>query len=348
MKVAVYHEHGGAEVLRIEDVPMPEPGPGEILIQVKACGLNHLDLLQRRGPALIPGFTLPHVAGMDVSGVVAALGPHTEVLSGGSVAVGARVVVDPAIGCGHCAACVIAEDGKCERALVVGGNRDGGYAEYVVVPVANVHVIPDDVSFEEAAVVPTVWMTAWHALMETGGIRMGESVLIHAAASGVSTAAIQLAKAAGAFVVATGSTSDKLDYAKRLGADVVVNSSTEDVVAATRAATGGRGVDMVLDHVGPAVWDASIYSLASKGRLVFLGNTTGNRAEVDLVYAYHFGLRLLGSDPYNRWEFPTMLSTYWASDFFTPIDRSFPLADARAAHEHLESRTAAGKTVLVP
>ncbi len=344
MRAAIYHAHGDADVLTVQEVPTPEPAPGEVLVEVRACGLNHLDLLQRRGPALIPGFVLPHIAGMDVSGVVVATGDGVD----GSTTVGTRVLVNPAIGCGTCAACLIAEDGKCERAVVIGGNRDGGYAEYVAVPAANVHPIPDDVGFEEAAVIPTVWMTAWHALMETGGLRMGESVLIHAASSGVSTAAIQLAKAAGAFVVATGSTPDKLEYARGLGADAVVDSAGGDIVTATRAATGGRGVDVVLDHVGPAVWDASIYSLAPKGRLVFLGNTTGNRASFDLVYAYHFGLKLLGSDPYDRHEFDRLLATYWASDFVTPIDRVFPLADARAAQERLESRVVAGKVVLVP
>lgn len=346
MKAALYRHHGDSDVLQVEDVATPEPGPGEVLVKVAACSLNHLDVLQRRGPALIPGYELPHIAGMDVAGTVAACGPRLEGMP--TVEVGDRVVVNPAIGCGRCGACLIAEDGKCETALVVGGNRDGGYAEYVVVPALNVHPIPDDVDFAAAAVIPTVWMTAWHALMHTGELRMGESVLIHAGASGVSTAAIQLAKAAGAYVIATGSTPDKLEYARGLGADVVVNSATDDVTKAARAATGGRGVDMVFDHVGPAVWDASIYSLASKGRLVFLGNTTGNRATFDLVYAYHFGLRLLGSDPYDRHEFPQLLATYWASDFVTPIDRQFPLADVRAAQEHMESRKAAGKILLVP
>lgn len=346
MKAVLYHSHGDTDVLVVEDVATPEPGPGEVLIKVAACSVNHLDVLQRRGPALIPGYHLPHIAGMDVAGVVEAVGPAID--GAPVVEVGTRVLVNPAIGCGHCAACLIAEDGKCESALVVGGNRDGGYAEYVVVPALNVHPIPDGVGFAEAAVIPTVWMTAWHALMHTGDLRMGESVLIHAGASGVSTAAIQLAKAAGAYVVATGSSPEKLEYARGLGADVVVNSSSDDIVAAVRGATGGRGVDMVFDHVGPAVWDASIYSLAAKGRLVFLGNTTGNRASFDLVYAYHFGLRLLGSDPYDRHEFPQLLATYWASDFVTPIDREFPLVDARAAQEHMESRAATGKILLVP
>lgn len=347
MKVVAYYEHGDADVLRFEDRPTPTPGPGEVLIQVRACGLNHLDLLQRRGPALIPGYALPHIAGMDVAGQVAAVGPQPNGAPN-TLREGDRVLVDPAISCGRCSSCEIAQDGKCERALVVGGNRDGGYAEYVVVPAVNTHRIPDEMGFEEAAVIPTIWMTAWHALMETADLRMAESVLIHAGASGVSTAAIQLAKATGAFVIATAGNEEKMDYARRLGADIVVNSSTDDIVAAVRAATGGRGVDVVLDHVGPAVWDTSIYSLAAQGRLVFLGNTTGNRASFDLVYAYHFGLRLLGSDPYNRHEFPRMLATYLAGDFTTPINEVLPLSEAKAAHERLEARAVAGKIVLVP
>ncbi len=345
MKAAVYHAHGDLDVLQFEDVDTPEPGPGEVLVQVGACGLNHMDLLQRRGPALIPGYALPHIAGMDIAGTIVAVGPGVD--GPDAVATGDRVLVNPAIGCGSCSFCLVAADGKCVTALVVGGNRDGGYAEYVVVPAANVHPIPDHVSFADAAVIPTVWMTAWHALMGTGQLRMGESVLIHAGASGVSTAAIQLAKAAGAFVIATGSTQDKLDYSQRLGADVVVNSG-DDITKVAREATDGRGVDVVLDHVGPAVWDASIYSMRAGGRLVFLGNTTGSRASFDLVYAYHFGLKLLGSDPYDRHEFPELLQTYWSSDFVTPIDREFPLREARAAQEHLESRRAAGKVLLVP
>ncbi len=347
MRAAIYHTHGGSDVLQVLDVPTPEPATGQVLVEVAACSLNHLDLLQRRGPALIPGYSLPHIAGMDVAGTVVAVGPDT---AGGpeGIVVGDRVVVNPAIGCGACSSCLLGADGKCEVAVVIGGNQAGGYAEHVAVPITNVHRIPADVSFADAAVVPTVWMTAWHALLEVGGLRLGETVLIHAGASGVSTAAIQLAKATGARVIATGSTEAKLDYARGLGADVLVNSASDDITKAVREATEGRGVQVVLDHVGPAVWDASIYSLAPRGRMVFVGNTTGNRAEFDLVYAYHFGLRLLGSDPYDRHEFPTMLAAYWASDFVTPIDKEFALADARAAHDHLESRRAAGKVLLVP
>ncbi|MEO6885380.1 MAG: zinc-binding dehydrogenase [Jatrophihabitantaceae bacterium] len=345
MKAMRYRVHGDADVLEFADVPTPEPGVGEVLLRVDVCGLNHLDVLQRRGPAMIPGFELPHIAGMDIAGTVVSMGAGT---AGSPVQQGNRVVVNPALPCGHCAACLVGADGRCSDARVIGATCAGGYAEYVTVPVENVHLVPDGVSQLEAAVVPTVWMTAWHALIEIGRLRLGESVLIHAGSSGVSTAAIQLAKAGGARVIATVGSDEKIEYARRLGADVVVNSRTGDVVAAAREATGGTGVDIVLDHVGPATWNDGMYSLAPRGRLVFFGNTTGNQAQFDLVYAYHFGLQLLGSDPYDRHEFATMLDAYWASDFSTPIDSEFALSDARAAQERMQSRQAMGKIVLRP
>ncbi|MFJ4681856.1 zinc-binding dehydrogenase [Streptomyces sp. NPDC088789] len=350
MKVVIHRTHGGPDVLQVADVPLPEPGPHEVLVRVAACGLNHLDVLQRRGPALIPGFTLPHVGGMDIAGTIAAVGPTDDRRAGSATALaeGTRVVVNPAVPCDRCENCAAGADGGCPNAGVIGATRAGGYAEYVVVPAANVHPVPDHVDLVDAAVVPTVWMTAWHALIEIGKVRLGETALIHAAGSGVSTALIQLAKAAGARVITTVGSDAKTEYARGLGADIVVNSTTGDVVKTVREVTGGRGVDLVLDHVGPATWNTGIQSLAPRGRLVFLGNTTGNRAEFDLVYAYHFGLQLLGSDPYDRREFATMLDAYWASPFRTPIDSEFPLAEAAAAQERMESRQATGKIVLRP
>ncbi|MFV5994708.1 zinc-binding dehydrogenase [Streptomyces sp. NPDC056231] len=360
MKVVLHQTHGGPEVLQVADVPVPEPGPDEVLVRVAACGLNHLDVLQRRGPGLIPGFKLPHVSGMDIAGTVAAVGPVGNGPAGNgqagngragkaaTLAEGTRVVVNPAVPCNRCESCAAGKDGGCPSAGVIGATLAGGYAEYVLVPAANVHHVPDEVDLVDAAVVPTIWMTAWHALIEIGKVRLGETVLIHAAGSGVSTALIQLAKAGGARVVTTVSSDAKTDYARGLGADVVVNSTTGDVVAAVREFTGGRGADLVLDHVGPATWNTGIYSLAPRGRLVFLGNTTGNQAEFDLVYAYHFGLRLLGSDPYDRREFAAMLDAYWASTFRTPVDSEFPLTEAAAAQQRMESRQATGKIVLRP
>ena len=361
MRAVRHHVHGGLDTLVVDEIPIPEPGPGEALVRVSACSLNHLDVLQRRGPALIPGFALPHTAGMDVAGVVEAIGSSGRGGSGGSgddvgvgvgsdggVAVGTRVVVNPAVPCGDCPACRSGRDGQCPSAAVIGATRPGGYADYVLAPIANLYPVPDGRELTEAAVLPTIWLTAHHALHVTGRAAAGESVLVHAGGSGVSTAAIQLARAAGLRVLSTVSRADKADYVRQLGADVVIDTSREDTVARVREATDGRGVDLVLDHVGPATWASGIYSLAPRGRLVFFGNTTGNVVETDIVYAYHFGLQLLGSDPYDRAEFGPVLDQYWAGEFVTPIDSEFALTDARAAQEHLESRRATGKIVLLP
>lgn len=350
MKAVRHHVHGGLDTLQVDELPVPEPGPGEAVLRVAACSLNHLDVLQRRGPALIPGFSLPHTAGMDIAGIVEDLGAaaHGVGASTHAIGVGSRVVVNPAVPCGECPACMAGRDGLCPTAGVIGGTRPGGYAEYVAVPIANLHVVPDAVDLTTAALLPTIWMTAWHALHVTGRAAAGETVLIHAGGSGVSTAAIQLARAAGLRVISTVSSAHKVEYAHELGADLVLDTSSDNVVDQVRAATAGRGVDLVLDHVGPATWDAGVYSLAPRGRLVFFGNTTGNRVEFDLVYAYHFGLQLLGSDPYDMAEFAPMLQMYWSSQFVTPLDSEFVLGDARAAQARLESRQATGKIVLRP
>lgn len=347
MKNVLYRSHGDADVLEVVESEVPEIGSAEVLVAVAAAGLNHLDVLQRRGPALIPGFFLPHVAGMDVAGTVVGVGPDVPA-DLAAARVGARVVVNPAVPCDDCAVCRSGADGLCPATRVIGGNVAGGYAEYVVVPAANVHLVPDGVDLVEAAVVPTIWMTAWHAVVEVAEAAAGETVLVHAGASGVSTAAIQLAKAAGARVITTVSSAEKMAYAESIGADLVIDTSSTDLVGAARGFTDGRGVDLVVDHVGPAVWDASVYSMAPRGRMVFLGNTTGDRTSFDLVYAYHFGLRFLGSDPYDRREFGPMLERYWSSGFSTPVDSEFGLAEAAAAQRHMESRRATGKIVLRP
>src|SRR5690242_13517640 len=256
MKAVRHHTHGDLDTLQLDDLPTPEPRAGEALVEVAACAVNHLDVLQRRGPALIPGFALPHTPGMDIAGTVVSVGADTV-----GPQPGARVVVNPAVPCDECPTCRSGHDGVCPRTRVIGGTAPGGYAEYVSVPVANLHVVPDEVDLVAASVVPTIWMTAWHALHVTGGVRAGETVLIHAGASGVSTAAIQLAHDAGARVISTVSGAHKVDYVQSLGADLVLDSATQDIAAEVRAATDGRGVDLVLDHVGPATWAASLYSL---------------------------------------------------------------------------------------
>jgi NADPH:quinone reductase-like Zn-dependent oxidoreductase len=343
VRAAVHRAHGGPDVLEVVGVADPDPGPGEVLVAVRAASLNRLDMLQREGTVRIPGFALPHIAGMDIAGEIVGVGPGVE-----PGRVGERVVVDPAIACGACASCLGGDGIRCEGLQVIGANRPGGHAELCCVPASHAHRLPDHVGFAEAATIPTAWSTAWHALFETAELRLGETVLIHAAGSGVSTAAIQLAKRAGATVLASARSAAKLEHARKLGADAVVDSAREDVAAAARALTGGRGVDVVFDHVGAALWDVSLASLRPRGRLVFCGSTTGGRVTLDLPAAYRFGLRLLGSDSYSAAEFGRMLDFYWTGGFEAVIDRELPLADVAHAHELLDGGNVLGKLVLLP
>ncbi|HLI15746.1 MAG TPA: zinc-binding dehydrogenase [Acidimicrobiales bacterium] len=342
MKAVVQHAFGGVDVLAYEDVEDPALGPGDVLVRVEAAALNRLDVLQRQGPPLLPGFRLPHIAGMDVAGTIVAAGE----LAGGRV--GERVVVNPALQCGTCPACKEGDDGLCPNVRVVGGTVPGGYAELCSVPADHAFALPEGVSAEEAATIPTVFSTAWHALVTVGRLQAGETLLVHGAGSGVTIAAIQLAKRLGARVVASATSERKLELARELGADVVVNNRTGDVVAACREATEGRGADIALDHVGPALFQATIEALRPRGRLAFCGTTTGELATFNLPYAYHFGISLLGVDPYRATEFADMLAFYWGAGFVPVIDSTFPLAQAADAQRRMESGEAAGKILLLP
>jgi NADPH:quinone reductase-like Zn-dependent oxidoreductase len=336
----LYRGHGGIDVLEVADVPEPAIGAADVLVAVSYSALNRLDLLQRAGPPLVPRFTLPHIAGMDIAGEVVDAGSDVD-----GFGVGDRVVVNPAVRCGRCTACARGEDMFCADSRVIGASRPGGYAELVGVPATHVHHVPDHVDDLAAATIPTVFSTAWNGLFTTGGLQLGETVLIHAAGSGVSTAAIQLAKHAGATVIATAGSEPKLEAAKRLGADVVVNNRTEDVLAAVAAATD-EGVDLVFDHVGPALFEPSLHALRPLGRLVFCGVTTGVRVAFDLPRVYQRGLRLLGSHSYAYAEFGRMLAHCWTAGFEAVIDSVYPLDRVAAAQERLASGETIGKVVL--
>jgi NADPH:quinone reductase-like Zn-dependent oxidoreductase len=343
VRAALHRAHGGLDVLEVTEVPDPAVGPGDVLIAVKATALNRLDVLQRQGPALLPGFTLPHIAGMDVAGEVVEVGDEVTSLRPGD-----RVVVNPALHCGECDVCHAGDDGYCPDTRVVGGNHPGGYAELCAVPASHAYRLPEGVDFAEAATIPTIYSTAWHGLLVTGDLRLGETVLVHAAGSGVSTAAIQLAKRAGATVIATAGSEEKLEVARKLGADVTLVNRDPGWVQAVKDATGGRGADLVFDHVGPALFQQSILALRPRGRLVFCGTTTGVEATFNLPYAYHFGMRILGADPYSYAEFAEMLEHYWKGGYEPVIDTELPLDQVAEAQRRLESGAAIGKVILRP
>ena len=340
MKAIRIHQHGGPEVLRYEEVPDPVAGPTEVLVQVRACALNHLDIFVRQG---LPGIALPHIPGADVAGVIAKVGAQVQGLSQGQ-----RVIVNPSLSCGHCEYCIQGQDSLCDSYRILGEQVDGGYAEYLAVPADNLHLIPESFSFEEAAAVPLVYQTAWRLLVSRAQLKAGEDILILGAGGGVASAAIQIAKLCGARVWATSSSEVKLERARELGADLLINYKASDFAKEVRRLTDKRGVDVVLDNVGEATWEQSLRSLAKNGRLVTCGATSGPRPPTDVRLVFWRQLQIFGSTMANRHEFSQVLQLVWQGKLKPVVDRSFPLGEAAAAQRALEAGEHFGKLVLVP
>jgi NADPH:quinone reductase-like Zn-dependent oxidoreductase len=342
MKAAIFSEHGGPEVVRYAEAAEPRINPTEVLVRVRACALNHLDLWVRRG---LPGITipLPHIPGSDIAGEVAKVG---ELVT--RVKVGQKVVLAPGISCGQCAACSAGADNRCRRYTLFGYMVDGGCAEYVKSPEVNVIPIPGDLSFDEAAAVPVVFLTAWHMLIGRAHVLPGEDVLVLGAGSGVGSAAIQIAKLVGARVIATASSEEKLKKAAELGADDVINHAKQNILDEVKRLTERRGVDVVVEHVGATTWEMSVLSLAANGRLVTCGATTGYEARLDLRYLFGRNLSLLGSFMGSRAELYDVLKLLGQRKLRAVIDRTMPLAECARAHAILEHREQFGKIVLKP
>jgi NADPH:quinone reductase-like Zn-dependent oxidoreductase len=339
VKAVRFHAHGGPEVLSYEDAPDPVPRAGEALVRVRACGLNHLDLFQRRGIERVT-IPLPHISGADVAGEVVAA-PE------GAQMAGRRVMLQPGLSCGRCQACLDGRDNECPRYDVLGYQHDGGYAEYVKVPLQNLIPIPDHVGFVDGAAFPLTFLTAWHMLVTRAALVAGEDVLVLGAGSGVGQAAIQIARLHGARVLATAGSDQKVTRARDLGAAEVINHSTENVPARVRELTGGRGVDVVFEHVGVATWDRSLRCLARTGRLVTCGATTGHDAGIDLRFLFGRQLSLLGSYMGRKAELLRAAQFFFAGAMKPVVDSTFPLAEAARAHRRLEARENFGKVVLV-
>jgi NADPH:quinone reductase-like Zn-dependent oxidoreductase len=340
MKAIVFHQHGGPEVLHYEDAPQPAIPANEVLVRVKACALNHLDIWVRVGIPGVP-FPLPHIPGSDVAGEIAQIGADVT-----TVRVGQKVVLAPGVSCGKCAACLAGQDNRCRQFTNLGYMIDGGCAEFVRCPEVNCLPFPENLSFEEAASIPLVFQTAWHMLVARAELQPGEDVLVLGAGSGVGSAAIQISKFFGARVIATAGNEAKLEKAKQLGADHVINHKSHKIRDEVRRITGKRGVDVVFEHVGTATWDESIASLAASGRLVTCGATTGYAAKIDLRFLFSRQLSLLGSYMGTKSELQTVMKLVTAGRLKPVIDRVFPLAEAAAAHTYLESGQQFGKVVL--
>jgi len=340
MKAIVFHQHGGPEVLKYEDAPEPQVRANEVLVRVRACALNHLDLWVRQGLPNVP-IPLPHIPGSDVAGEVTKIGAEVT-----TVTVGQKVVLAPLVSCGKCPACLAGLDNRCRQATNLGYLIDGGCAEFVRVPEVNCLPYPERLSFEEAASVPLVFQTAWHMLVSRAELQPGEDVLVLGAGSGVGIAAIQIAKFFGARVIATTGSDGKLQKARQLGADHVINHKTQKIREEIRRITNKRGVDVVFEHVGTATWDDSVASLALSGRLVTCGATTGYDAKIDLRFLFSRQLSLLGSYMGVKSELHTVMKLVSAGRLNPVVDRVFPLAEAAAAHAYLESGAQFGKVVL--
>jgi NADPH:quinone reductase-like Zn-dependent oxidoreductase len=340
MKAIVINRHGGPEVLEAADLPDPVPAPGEAVVRVRACALNHLDLWTRAGlPTLKVPF--PHVLGSDIAGEIAALGAPVEGLRGGQ-----RVMLSPGLSCGRCRMCLGGEDSFCRSYGILGQQVHGGYAELVRCPVANVIPLPDGFGFEEAAAFPLVFLTAWRMLVTRARLRAGEDVLVWAAGSGVGMAAVQLAKVLGARVIATAGSDAKLEQARRLGADEALNHHAADVVAEVKRLTGKKGADVVVEHVGQATWERSVLALARGGRLVTCGATTGPQGATDLRHLFARQLSLLGSYMGSKAELLDASALYFERKVKTVVHAVLPLAEARRAHEMMEASEHFGKIVL--
>ncbi len=340
MKAVRFHQHGTPDVLKYEDAPEPSIRPNEVLVRVRACALNHLDLWVRRGIPGVP-IPLPHIPGSDVSGEIAQIGADVT-----TVRVGQNVVLAPGVTCGKCAACVSGQDNRCRQFTNLGYLIDGGCAEFVRVPEVNCMPYPENLTFEEAASIPLVFQTAWHMLLARAELQPGEDVLILGAGSGVGSAAIQIAKFFGARVIATAGSDEKLTKAKDLGADHLINHQTHKIREEVRRITNKRGVDVVFEHVGTATWDDSLASLGLGGRLVTCGATTGYDAKVDLRFLFSRQLSLLGSYMGTKSELHSVMRLVASGRFKPIVDRVFPLAEAAAAHAYLESGSQFGKVVL--
>ena len=342
MKVARIFQHGGPEVLVYGEAPEPAIKASEVLIRVRACSLNHLDLWTRGG---LPGMKIPmpHVLGSDIAGEGAAVGGLCE-----RVKPGQRVLLAPGLSCRQCEACLAGRDNRCRGYAVWGTRIHGGNREYMPAPEWCVIPIPDDLTFEQAAAAPLVFLTAWHMLFDRARLEAGEDVLVLAASSGVGSAAVQIAKLFHCRVIATAGGDAKVARALELGADHVIDHYRQDIGAEVKKITGRRGVDVVLEHVGAATWQKSLESLAPGGRVVTCGATTGYDVKTDLRFLFSKRQSLLGSFMGTLGDLHTVLKFVFRKQLKPVIDKVYPLSEIRAAHERLERKEQFGKVILIP
>ncbi len=340
MKAVRYHQYGGPEVLQYEDIPEPGIRKDEVLLRVKACALNHLDLWLRKGTY---NPKLPHINGSDVAGEIVEVGEYVTGLQNGQ-----RVLLAPMTFCGRCRACVSGQQNFCRSFTVLGNGVDGGNRELMPARHDLVIPIPDSLSFDEAASVPLVFLTAWHMLVARAGIKPGQTILVLGAGSGIGSAAIQLGKLFSTRVIATAGDERKLEKARELGADYGINHYQQKISEEVKKITAKEGVDIVFEHVGEATWGESMKSLKPGGTIVTCGATTGPNAQLDLRFLFSRQYNLLGSYMGNMGDLHEVLSHIFSGRLKPVVDSTFPLSKTRAAHERLEKSEMFGKVVLQP
>lgn len=342
MRAVGFTRHGGPEVLEVIELPTPEPKAREVRVKVKAVALNHLDVWVRKGWQGLK-LQLPHVLGADIAGVVDKAGAEVNDLEAGT-----EVCVNPGGSCGVCERCLKGEDNLCRHYTILGEHIRGGYAEYVCVPRQNILPKPKKLSFEEAACLPLTFLTAWTMLVRRAQLQPGETVLIHAAGSGVGSAGIQIAKLLGAKVIATTSTEEKSKKALQLGADHVINYATHDFVDEVKKLTNKKLVDVVFEHTGASTWDKSIACLPYGGRLVTCGATAGGDVKLDLRVLFYKRISLLGSTMGSKGDLFRIMQLVEEGKFKPVLDRVMPLEKAAEAHGLLSDRKSFGNVVLAP
>ncbi len=340
MKAVRIHEFGGPEVLKYEDIPDPVFRKDQVLVRVRACALNHLDLWVRKG---LPGVTLPHILGSDIAGEIVDCGEYITDLNEGT-----RVLLAPMVFCNHCEQCASGRQNFCPQFTVLGYGIDGGNCELIPVPRVNVIPIPDTLDFEQAASLPLVFLTAWHMLVGRAQLKVGQTVLVLGAGSGVGSAAIQICKMYSAEVITTAGDDRKLEKARELGADHTIHHYREGIGDEVRRITNKRGVDIVIEHVGQATWKESLKSLKSGGTLVTCGATTGFEGDLDLRFLFSRQLSLLGSYMGTMGELTEVLKHVFSGKLKPVVDRAFPLSETRAAHDYLASSEQFGKVLVIP
>jgi len=336
MKAAVFYECGGTENIQVINLPKPKIQPNQALIQIEAAALNHHDLWMVRGPA-DSSYHFPYCGGSDIAGVVAEVGSDVT-----QIQEGVRVLVNPNIHCGYCIQCLAGQESHCQDYDILAG----GFAEYIAVSADKLMAIPDDLSFIQAAAVPLVFQTAWHALVTQAQVRPGEDVLILGASGGVASAAIQISKLAGARVIAITSSPEKMVKAMQLGADHVLNRNEGDYWSEVGKWTNQCGVDLVVENVGETTWAKSLQSLVKGGRLVTYGRTTGKNGETDIALLFWNQLKIIGSTMSSNSEFIDVMKLVFQGKLQPVIDSVYPLIEARSAYAYLSSGGQFGKVVI--